>query len=228
LAATNDNELARKLKVFQENLPEPSCFWVFQQLLHPILTRFFVMPLYNFGEIGKWKLISLQKIGLLSKAVSKKEKQGELPTKSARKMPEALAIITLSQFEKLEKFISHQRQIAGLYDKNLAGLRLTLPPSAEGRIYLRYPVLLKNDNADMILDKARKEKIFLDDGWRKTVVVPPDTNQDKMGYRAGDCPIAEKVSQKIFNLPTHINISEQKAQRIINLLKNKLTETRSL
>jgi dTDP-4-amino-4,6-dideoxygalactose transaminase len=228
LAATNDNELARKLKVFQENLPEPSCFWVFQQLLHPILTHFFVMPLYNLGEIGKWKLISLQKIGLLSKAVSKKEKQGELPTKSARKMPEALAIITLSQFKKLEKFIGHQRQIAEIYDKNLTGLGLALPPSAEGRIYLRYPVLLKTSSTDMILDKARKEKIFLDDGWRKTVVVPPDTNQDKMGYRAGDCPIAEKVSQKIFNLPTHINISEQKAQRIINLLKNKLTETRSL
>ena len=228
MAATNDNELARKIKAFQENLPEPSCFWVFQQLLHPILTHFFVMPLYNFGEIGKWKLISLQKIGLLSKAVSKKEKQGKLPVKSARKMPGALAILALNQFKKLERFISHQRQIAEIYDKNLAGLELILPPSTEGRIYLRYPVLLKTSSTDMILDKARQEKIFLDDGWRKTVVVPPDTNQAKMGYKTGDCPKAEMVSKQILNLPTHINISEEKVRKIVNFLKNKLAETRSL
>lgn len=229
MAVTNNDDLAKKIKEYRDNLAEPSLCWVFQQLLHPVLTNWLIMPLYNLnGTIGKWKLIALQKIGLLSKAVSKREKLGEFSAKSARKMPEALAIMALSQFEKLEKFISHQRQTADFYDKNLIGLELALPPSAEGRIYLRYPVLLKKANTDMILDKARKEKIFLDDGWRKTVIVPPDTNQEKMGYRAGDCPIAEKISQKILNLPTHINISQEKAQRIINFLKIKPAETRSL
>ncbi len=228
MAVTNDDQLAQKLKEFQDNLPEPSCCWIFQQLLHPILTNFLVMPLYNFCCLGKWTLICLQKIGLLSKAVSNQEKQGKLPRNFARKMPAVLAIITLRQMEKLKKFISHQRQIAKLYDQNLAGLDLTLPSNTNNRIYLRYPLLLKNIDTDKILDKARKEKIFLDDGWRKAVIVPPDTNQEKMGYQAGDCPIAEKVARNIINLPTHINISEQKAQRIINFLKNKLAETRSL
>ncbi|MDP3093246.1 MAG: aminotransferase class I/II-fold pyridoxal phosphate-dependent enzyme [bacterium] len=218
MAATDDDQLAQKLKDYQNNLPEPSCLWTFQQLLHPILTTFLIIPLYSFGEIGKWALIFLQKIGLLSKAVSKREKQGKLPVNPAKKMPEALAILALNQFEKLEKFISHQRQIAELYDKNLAGFKLVLPPSAEGRIYLRYPVLLKDTNADMILDKARKEKIFLDDGWRNAAIMPPDTNQAKMGYEAGDCPIAESVAKKIVNLPTHINISKEKAQKIVNFL----------
>ncbi len=228
MAATNDDQLAQKLKSYQDKLPEPSFFWTFQQLLHPILTKFFVMPAYGFFGVGKWFLLFLQKIGLLSKAVLNQEKQGKMPQSFPKKMPEALAILALNQFQKLEKFISHQRQIAELYDKNLTGLELALPSNAEGRIYLRYPVLLKNASTDMILDKARKEKIFLDDGWRKATVVPPDTNQEKMGYRAGDCHIAEKVAENILNLPTHINISKEKAERIINFLKIKLTETRSL
>jgi dTDP-4-amino-4,6-dideoxygalactose transaminase len=232
VAITNDDQLAQKLKIYQDELPEPSFFWTFQQLLHPILTKFFVMPAYGFFGAGKWLLLFLQKIGLLSKAVLNQEKQGKMPQNFAKKMPEALAILALNQFQKLEKFISHQRQIADFYDKNLIGLELDLPTNTESRIYLRYPVLLKSDNADMtsdknndtdiILDKARKEKIFLDDGWRKTVIVPPNTKQDKMNYRAGDCPIAEKVAQEILNLPTHINITNKDAQRIIVFLKEKL------
>jgi dTDP-4-amino-4,6-dideoxygalactose transaminase len=72
------------------------------------------------------------------------------------------------------------------------------------------------------LEKARQEKIFLDDGWRKKVVVPPDTNQEKMGYFQNSCPVAEKVSQQILNLPTHINILPEDAERIIAFLKKHL------
>lgn len=219
MAATNDDQLAQRLKNYQDKLPEPSSLWTFQQLLHPILTKFFVMPAYGFFGAGKWLLLFLQKIGLLSKAVSNQEKQGRLPQNFLKKMPEALATIALNQFEKLEKFISHQRQIADLYDKNLAGLGLNLPPNTGGRIYLRYPVLLKNASTDMMLDKARQAKIFLDDGWRKTAIVPPDTNQTAMAYIKGDCPMAESVAKNIVNLPTHINIADKNARRIVGFLK---------
>jgi len=62
------------------------------------------------------------------------------------------------------------------------------------------------------------QKIFLDDGWRKTVIVPPDTNQEKLGYQAGSCPKAEITAKEILNLPTHINISREEAKRITDFL----------
>ena len=38
-------------------------------------------------------------------------------------------------------------------------------------------------------------------------------------YKIGDCPNAEKLSKETLNLPTHINISIEDAQRIVNFLK---------
>ncbi len=214
--AVNDSVLAERIKQIENNeLRNPSYFWIFQQLLHPILTKFLIMPFYGFFELGRWILILLQKTKILSKAVHKKEKRGEQPNYLPQKMPGALAILALHQFQKLDKILAHQKQIADIYNQNLQGLNVILPAKKEGRVYLRYPVLFENQNTDEILKKARKENIFLNDGWRKAVIVPPDTNQEKMNYIANTCPIAEQIAQQILNLPTHINISENDAWRIV-------------
>ena len=218
MATTNDEDLARKIGEYRDKLAKPSCFWTFQQLLHPILNNLLVIPLYGFFGTGKWFLIFLQKIGLLSKAVKNEEKQGKMSDNSAKKMPNKLALLALNQFNKLEKVLKNQKEIASFYQENLKNPDFILPNQDPKRIYMRYSLLLKDKDTDKILKKARKQKIFLDDGWRKTVIVPPDTNQEKMGYRAGDCPVAEKVAENILNLPTHINISKEEAKRITDFL----------
>ena len=228
MAVTNDHELAQKIENFQDKLDFPSYFWIFQQLLHPILCNFLIIPLYGFFGFGRWVLGGLQRIRVLSKAVHKKEKKGKQPNYIPKKMPNALAILALHQFKKLDKILLHQKQIARLYDKYLISRSPTskiLKSDFERnskRVYMRYPILIKNHDTDEILKKARKQKIFLNDGWRKAAIVPVDTDQKKMGYILGSCPIAEKVAKNILNLPTHINISEQKAQKIINFLKQEL------
>jgi dTDP-4-amino-4,6-dideoxygalactose transaminase len=35
----------------------------------------------------------------------------------------------------------------------------------------------------------------------------------------GSCPKAEKLSRETFNLPTHINISQREAKKIIDFLE---------
>jgi len=184
-----------------------------------ISSVYVILPLYGFFELGRWVLLFFQKTKVLSKAVHKKEKQGRQPSYIPKKMPNALAILALNQFKKLEKIISHQKEIAKLYDESLKDKRFTLPQESSGRIYMRYPVLIEGYETDEILKKARKKKIFLDDGWRKTPIVPPDTDQEKMGYIFGSCPKAEKVAKTILNLPTHINISKKQAQKIRDFLK---------
>jgi len=223
MAVTNDDELAQKIKQFQEKCKTPSYFWIFQQLMHPILCNFLIIPLYGFFGLGRWVLLGLQRLKILSKAVHKKEKGGQKPEYIPQKMPNALAILALNQFRKLDKFISHQRQIAEFYNRNLSNVLrndlVTLAKKEGGRVYMRYPILIKNKSTDEILKRARKQKIFLDDGWRKTPIMPPNTNQEKMGYISSSCPVAEEVAKNILNLPMHINISQEKAQRIVNFLK---------
>jgi len=224
LAVTNNEEIGERIKNFREKCDFPSNFWIFQQLLHPILVNYLVLPAYGLNQyLGRIILGLFHQLSILSKGVYKKEKKGEIPKYFPKRFPNALATLALNQFKKLEKFNNHRRKTASFYEKELknTGFNLPLAKSQEGRTpaFMRYPILV-NFDTDEILQKLRRKKIFLDDGWRKSPVVPPDTDIDKMGYLFGSCPQVEKVAQNIVNLPTHINISEKEAKIIVNFLKS--------
>ncbi len=220
MAVANDSRLAQKIKEFQEKCAFPSYFWIFQQLLHPILTHYLIIPLYGFFGAGRWLLLFFQKIKVLSKAVHNLEKKGERPSYFPKKMPQVLAILALNQLRKLKRFNKHREKIAKFYDENLKDLKVFLAKKEKERIYLRYPILIESQETSKILNQLRKRKIFLDNGWQKTPVVPPDTVQEKMEYQWGSCPTAEKVAKEIINLPLHINISLKEARRITKFLKS--------
>ena len=223
MAITNNEKIGERIRKFRGKLDYPSDFWILQQLLHPILVNYFVLPTYGLNQnLGRVLLGIFHKLSILSKAVYKKEKKGEIPKYFPKGLPNALAILALTQFRKLERFNKHRRGIASFYENELKNKNFNLPltRSKEGIIptFMRYPILT-NLNTDKILQEARKRKFFLDDGWRKTPVVPPDTDLEKMKYKLGSCPQAEKIAKSIINLPTHINISQKDAQKIIDFLK---------
>jgi perosamine synthetase len=221
-AITNDPFLAEKLQQFQKKISCPSGCWILQQLFHPVLTKIIIMPLYRFCGLGKFLLVAFQKLKIISKAVHKKEKKGIQPKYFPQKLPNALSILALNQFKKIESYNKHRKSVAEFYDKELQNLNCVLPVDIPGRIYMRYPVLFKNgetDKTDKMISYFRKRGIFLDDGWRKAVIVPPDTNQEKVYYQKGDCPVAERAVKQIINLPTHINIKTKDAHKIAEYLK---------
>jgi dTDP-4-amino-4,6-dideoxygalactose transaminase len=222
LAVVKDALLAQKIKIFQEQIEYPSCLWIFQQLLHPFLTNYVVMPAYQLNAFfGRLVLGFLHLFSILSKAVYKKEKRGEFVEEFPKKFPNALAILALNQLKKLEESNQHRKDIADFYQKELSNSDFVLPFNKEriaiSPIFMRYPVLATKDT-DYILKQGRKRNIFLDDGWRKSPIVPIFTLLGKMNYRLGSCPKAEIIAQRIINLPTHINISQKEAQRIIDLI----------
>jgi dTDP-4-amino-4,6-dideoxygalactose transaminase len=224
MVATNDEKIGERIKEFQEKLDYPSNFWIFQQLLHPILTNYLVLPAYGLNNaLGRIILGLFHVFSILSKGVYKKEKKGKIPKYFPRKLPNALAILALNQFKKLERFNEHRREIADFYENELKNTKLVLPLAKSREnltpTFMRYPILIQGDT-DKILKEARKRKIYLDDGWRKTPIVPPDTDISKMKYTPGTCPHAEKLSKMILNLPTHINISKKDAEKIVDFLKN--------
>ncbi len=137
-------------------------------------------------------------------------------------MPNALALLALNQFEKLERILKHQEKIAELYGKTLEGVEK--PSKTRGRVYMRYSVLVNGFDTDKILKEARSRNIFLDDGWRKTPIVPYDTNHSQMKYCWGECPVAERVARRIVNLPASIQISEKEAQKIVSFLNGIINE----
>ena len=136
-------------------------------------------------------------------------------------MPNALAILALNQFEKLERFNEHRKETAEIYDREFSRMKVRICTNNKNgeRIYMRYPIFV--ENAKEIRAKLKKQNILLDDGWHTSPIVPLDTDLEKMKYIKGSCPKAEEVARTILNLPTGINIRERDAKRIVKLIKDK-------
>ena len=224
MVVTNYDEIGKKLEELQKEFGMPSYYWIFQQVLHPILLNFVILPIYNFLDLGKIFLILSQWLHILSKAVHWKEKRGLKPDYFPKALPNALALMAQNQFNKLEKFNKHRQEISEFYYNKLKDTKFTLP-TRENNIFLRFAI--KHPKAHEIIYEAWHKKNILLGDWYTTPIAPDDTKLDQMHYKIGSCPNSEKLSRETLNLPTHINISLQPrsgqaisdAQRIVNFLK---------
>lgn len=226
MVVTNDDIVATKLRNLQKEFSQPSFFWIFQQLLHPILFAYIILPIYNFLDLGKMVLVLSQWLHLLSKAVILKEKKGQKPEYFPKALPNALALLALNQFKKIDKFYQHRSKISKFYHENLKGtdfefsndlLLENLFAKNIKHSFLRFTVKHKKAH-EIMYELWSKQNILVGD-WYLKVIAPFDTKLEAMRYKIGSCPNAEHLAKITLNLPTHINIKEKDAQRIVSFLK---------
>jgi len=213
MIGVNNKNLIKPLDQIYSKIEYPKTSWTLSQLMHPVLMNVFILPLYNILKIGRIILAISVKLNILSKAVTKKECNGKLPEYFPKKLPNSLAKLANHQFNKLNKFNKHRKKIAKLYKKEINGIF----DIKQGAIYMKYPIIV--NNSENMLEKMKKNDIFLNDGWRDGIIVPPQTNTKTMQYK-NDCMNAEKLVKKILILPTHVNISIKDAKKIINIIKH--------
>ncbi len=217
MVVTNDDQLAKNIQTFQQGINHPSLYWIFQQLLHPVLMNWIILPTYEI--FGKYLLIVFQWLQILSKAVHWKEKRGKMPGYFPRRMPNALAALALHQFRKLERFNKYRKEVAEFYSQALTNTSYKILDTQyqHDSMFLRFPV--KYLKAHDIIKKAWAHNFLIGD-WYTTPIAPHDTKVDTMQYVQGSCPVAERLARTTFNLPTHINVSKLDAQRIVDFLKS--------
>lgn len=212
-----DSKINReKLLNYQHNLPYPSSIWIFQQLLHPIIT-YPALYLYHFFGIGKILLFLSQKLRFLSFPVYENEKKGYRPAQFPRLYPNVLAELLLLQLKKLQLVNEKRREIAEAYFQRLKGKGLTLPHQGKGAVYLRFNVL--TSRADELRFIAKSRGIILGN-WYHRVIDPEGVDLSKIGYIKGSCPQAEKVSRESLNLPTYPALTARQIQEVVELFNH--------
>ena len=219
IAVTNDQEVAKKLEELQKEFGMPSMCWTMQQILHPILLNYFILPVYNFIDLGKVFLVLSQTFHILSKAVSWKEKRGRMPDYFPKALPNAMAMMAMNQLKKIDIFNFQRQKVANYYYENLKDSNFGLPKTFENRknVFLRFTIT--NSKAHEIIYEAwHKQNILLGD-WYTTPIAPFDTNVADIKYTPESCRNAEDLAKRTLNLPTHINISKEDAERIVKFLK---------
>lgn len=118
------------------------------------------------------------------------------------KMSNIQAKLLLIQLKYLSMFNQHRKIISGIY--------------GDSKMFLRFPLLLQN--ASEIRERL-KEIGVISGRWYSTPIFPISWNKlECLGYRMGDCPEVEFCSQHILNLPTNIEVDENKAREIKRII----------
>lgn len=215
---SRNKDLLEKVRSYQETLPLPPKSWIIQQLLHPILLDA-ILPVYFVAGLGKVWLITLQKLGVLSKAVRPEEREGKKPAFVNYAYSPALAYVISNQLDKLSAYTDRRRQIATRYMTALAHTQFELPEVPENTEpnWLRFPV--RHPDAKTIIQQAKKKNIVLGD-WYDAPLVPKNSKITTFQYETGSARNAETAGNQIINLPTYPLITDQQVEEVITFLQS--------
>ncbi len=144
------------------------------------------------------------------------------------RLTDLCAAIALQQLKKLDGFNRKRISNAKKLSDGLRGIRgLILPDVKKGdkHVFHQYTVRITDDfrgSRDKLMDFLKKSGIFCGVYYPKPLHMHP--HFVKMGYKKGDFPIAEKISEQVLSLPVHQKLTKKELNYIINRIKNYATE----
>lgn len=141
------------------------------------------------------------------------------------RMTELQAALGVSQMERLDQYVARRHQLAQRYDQLLADLPVTRPwqhPDSYSGLHL-YVVRLQ-------LDKMGKSHLEVFDALRALGIgvnlhyIPVHTQPyyQRMGFKAGDYPEAERYYVEAISLPMFQTMSEEQQNTVVAALRKVL------
>jgi dTDP-4-amino-4,6-dideoxygalactose transaminase len=133
-----------------------------------------------------------------------------------------LAAFLYAQFEQREKIQSHRKNVWDMYQAALKdwagqhGVQLPTIPADREQAYHMYYMLLPN------LDLRQKFIMYLRERGIYSVFHYLPLHLSDMGrgfgYREGDCPVTERVSDQLVRLPFHNELTSDDQEQVIDAI----------
>ena len=217
IAVTRDPEIAKGLAAFEQETISPSfrekCALYVQCRIHQ---AFFRPSIY---WTARDTLRLLARMGLFVGSNSSEELSGLKPDGYEKRMGPFQRRRLKTQMAGLRASSDHRIRVAQAYEELINQIGLTGPTVLEGTepVMLRYPVLVSDK--PRTLDAARRARIEIGE-WFVSPLHPLTEGLEQLGYRPGECPIAEEISRRVINLPTHTGVDAATIARIGEFLRN--------
>lgn len=214
--AIRDYHLNQKVKKQSAILFQPSFLFILRCLLYKILT----VPIkstYRFLFIGKILHKMTVNLHIFISEVSSREKKGKFDYILARAYPNALACLLSPQLKRYYQTAKVRKKNVEYYARNLQ--YDTDYEIIERYSLIRFPLLV--EDRDTFIKKLQRYDIYLGK-WYDQVVAPKEVSLKKMNYIDDSCPVAEKISKQIINIPTNLN--DKKYKKVVDILNRVLIE----
>jgi len=191
------------LNNLQNNRHQPTARQRLVDRTYPFST-WSIRATYGIG-VGKVKQVFLRKLGFLPRATDGSfDGFTDLPPSYAREINRLL--------KALDKNLIHRQKIATIYRSELNKKLLLNSKQVDGAVELRLPIRV--DKRHKLLRFLKASGINIADIWYDAPIAPPRFMR-QTAYRLGNCPASEVACGSLINLPTHININEEKARKIV-------------
>ena len=130
------------------------------------------------------------------------------------------AAIGIAQCDQIEKFteqrIANAKKLSdGL--KDLDFLEIPVIPKGYKHVFHQYIVKVKSDLREKFKKYLMSNGIFCD--FFYTTVIYKEPLYQKLGYKEGLCPVAEKVDKEIVYLPVYPSLTNEDIDTIIKVIK---------
>lgn len=138
------------------------------------------------------------------------------------RLDELQAELLNRKLTRLDAYIERRQQIAARYAQRLADTELRLPVVGPERTHVYYVYVVRHPKRDAIITALRERGINLNISYPW----PCHTMEGfaHFGYKKGDLPVTEAVSEEIFSLPMYPSLSEAEQDRVCNELHAVLAE----
>ena len=127
------------------------------------------------------------------------------------------AAILRVKLRKLEDYHRARQQAAAFYDRVLGGCDGITPPVRSGfttHVFHQYTLRVPDGSRDGLREHLKHK------GIPSMVYYPVPLHlqkaYDDLGYRKGDLPVAERLSDQVLSLPMHTELEEEEQQFICN------------
>lgn len=141
------------------------------------------------------------------------------------RMTELQAALGVSQMERLDQYVSRRHQLATRYDDLFADVPITTPwqhPDSYSGLHL-YVIRLQ-------LDKVNKSHRQVFEALRESGIgvnlhyIPVHTQPyyQRMGFKDGDFPEAERYYREAISLPMFQTLTEQQQDKVVSVLRQVL------
>lgn len=203
------------------NLPEENKifrphhnFWAsFTDSIYPLLTKL-------IRTTFSWHL------GRGLHAVSKKLKLMRTPLFSYYQVPTSLpknmASMALESLKNIDATARHRRQIASIYFAELSEVKtkelkvLITDWQVKNGANLRFPLWV--EKPEKLIAYLTKYQVYISDRWYRQVIDCSSLKCRSL-YKQDACPNAQALTSGALQLPTHQEVSEAKARKIVKLIK---------
>jgi dTDP-4-amino-4,6-dideoxygalactose transaminase len=220
-ALVNNPDLNKKIDIIYQEFLQPSFKESFLlRLQYLIYLKLYKPSLFYFVQ-NAYRAFS--RLGIAIGSSSNEELECKMPQRYLKKMSAWQIALLDKKLEEIDKYIEHRKLVKSFYERLLKKhIKTVKLANYYEPVFLRYPVLVENKRK--VLQEAKKLRIELGD-WFLSPIHPNLEGWEKVGYKRGMCPVAEKICEHVINLPTHRGITEKNVEKIVKFIADSSDKT---